>query len=81
MMVSMSLAHRLSVILPETDSLWNPTLESHVATMSERQSCLALTDPDPTNHILRIFLNKTLNMNLLNTEIGVLIFQTKRVTK
>lgn len=54
MMVPMSLAHRLSVILPETDSLWNPTLESHVATMSERQSCLALTDPDPTNHI-RIF--------------------------
>lgn len=53
--VSMSLAHRLSVILPEADSLCNPTLESHVATMSERQSYLALTDPDPTNHILRIF--------------------------
>lgn len=52
--VSMSLAHRLNVILPEADSLCNSILE-HVATMSERQSFLALTDPNPTNHILRIF--------------------------
>lgn len=50
----MSLAHRLNVILPEADSLCNSILE-HVATMSERQSFLALTDPNPTNHILRIF--------------------------
>lgn len=73
----MFLAHRLNATLLEADSLYNPISE-HVATTSERQSCLTLTDPHLTYQILGIFFNKTLNLNLLNTEISVLIFQTKR---